>query len=88
MTVQVLNTDSGLSECQRMSTDGLGSLTIHVNAKNDDFFRQLDTLKLKTAGRYKQDTFAFFSRLRLSFEMQIKKIKAMLLVEMVRNILS
>lgn len=38
VTIQVLNIDSGLSECQRMSTDGLGSLTIHVNAKNDDFF--------------------------------------------------
>ena len=71
-----------------MSTDGLGSLTIHVNAKNDDFFRQLDTLKLKTAGRYKQDTFAFPPPPPPRSEMQIKKIKAMLLVEMVRNLLS
>ena len=67
MTVQVLTTDSGLLECQRMSTDGLGSFTIHVNAKNDDFFWQLDTLKLKTAGRYKQDTFAFFSPFETKF---------------------
>lgn len=66
----------------------LGPSLYMLMLKMMTFFWQLDTLKLKTAGRYKQDTFAFFSRLRLSFEMQIKKIKAMLLVEMVRNLLS
>lgn len=38
VTVQVLKIGSGPSECKRMCTDGLGSLTIHVNATNDDFF--------------------------------------------------
>lgn len=49
------------------------------------FCVQLDTLKLKTAGRYKQDMFTPpFLSLR-SFEMQMKKIKAMLQVEMVKT---
>lgn len=59
--IHVLKIGFGPFECQCMRMDGLRSLTTNANAKKHDFFEQLDTPKLKTAGSYKQVMFTYFS---------------------------